>query len=521
MLIERTTQINTGQVPLSGVKPSPDMLDHRASHLETLYRLTDRLYRAADMDAMLSAALDAISEGLGCDKCSILLFDEKGIMQFVAWRGLSDHYRQTLAGHTPWRPGDIDPPPIFVSDIDATDESDLVKQTIREEGIRCLAFIPLTSQGRVIGKFMAYHPHVESYAESSKVLAVTIARQLGFSIERAQAERARLAALSDLQESEHRFRVMAENAPVMIWMCDAQGRCLHLNEMLRRFWGVEDTDLASFDWRSSMHPDDMERVMGAMVQAINRQDKVSVTGRYRNARGEYRTLETVAHPRFGADGTFQGLTGVNTDVTERERAEAQRELLLAELNHRVKNTLAVVQGLAYQTFRGMDAPARRSFEGRLQALAAAHDLLTRSHWESTALDQLAHDALQLDGVNRGRIDAQGPSIRLTPHAALTISLALHELFTNTLKYGALSNDEGRVRLCWRYLEGEGKLRIEWRESGGPPVVPPKTRGFGSLLLEQTLARDLDGRVALSFAPQGVECIIEMPMADPGEHACLG
>lgn len=644
MLVERTTRTPADKVARSADSRRPR--DDRAAHLETLYRLTDRLYRATGMEGMLDAALDAISEGLGCDKCSILLFDADGVMRFVAWRGLSDHYRRALEGHTPWTPDTIDPPPIFVDDIEQAAETDLVRQTVLTEGIRSLAFIPITSQGRVIGKFMAYHAPANGCDEGCKVLAVTIARQLGFSLERASAERARLAALNDLQESEQRFRLMAEHAPVMIWMCDAQGRCLHLNQMLRRFWNVEDDDIDSFDWRTSMHPDDVERVMSAMGAAIQQRGKVRVTGRYRNARAEYRTLETVAHPRFGADGSFLGLTGVNTDITERERAEkalreseerfrlvveaapsgmimtdgagrilminalaeklfgygrgeldgreieilvppamrdlhpvlrashlsgsrepvkgevmgrckdgreiplevgvnpiltsegiraiatvadiaerkrteAQRELLVAELNHRVKNTLAVVQGLAYQTFRSTDATARRAFEGRLQALATAHDLLTRSNWDSTSLAQLVNDTLKPAGANRARVEAGGPAIRLSPHAALTIALALHELFTNTLKYGALSNEHGRVRLDWRHIESAGKLSIEWREQGGPPVRPPMRRGFGSLLLERTLARDLDGRVTLAFEPSGVVCVIEMPIADAGGHACLG
>lgn len=644
MLAGTTTRKEVEKVPPPPA--SAGMTEDRAAHLETLYRLTDRLYRAAGLEAMLDAALDAISEGLGCEKCSILLFDERGVMRFVAWRGLSDQYRRGLEGHSPWTADTIDPPPIFVGDIEQTAESDAVKQAILAEDIRSLAFIPITSQGRVIGKFMAYHREANACGESCQALAVTIARQLGFSLERATAERARLSALSDLQESEQRFRLMAEHAPVMIWMCDPQGRCLHLNQMLRRFWNVGEADLSSFDWRSSMHPRDVERVMAAMAEALQRREKVCVTGRYRNASGEYRTLETVAHPRFGSEGIFLGLTGVNTDITERERAEkalrdseerfrmvveaapsgmvmtdgsgrilminepaekmfgfgrgeltgrdietvvppakrelypalrarylsrgrkpvtgevlgrhkngrdiplevgvnpiltsdgirviatvadiaerkrteAQRELLLAELNHRVKNTLAVVQGLAYQTFRNTDAAARRGFEGRLQALATAHDLLTRSHWESTSLAQLVDDTLKPAGANRGRIAASGPAVRLSPHAALTITLALHELFTNTLKYGALSNEQGKVSLVWRHAEGEGKLRIEWREEGGPRVTRPQERGFGSLLLERTLARDLDGRVELAFEPSGVVCIIEMPIADPGGHACLG
>ncbi len=621
--------------------------DTRADHLEILYRLTDKLYRANSLDAMLSAALEAITEALGCERCSILLFDPEGVMRFVAWRGLSDSYRQKLEGHTPWQPDTLDPPPIFVPDIDLSTESEDVRKTIRAEGIRSLSFFPLTAQGKVIGKFMAYHAQPLTYTEAQKALALTVARQIGFSLARVDAEMARLAALRDLVESERRFRLMAEHAPVMIWMCDAQGRCLHLNRMLRDFWQVKEDDIGTFDWRHSMHPDDVAHVMAAMAAGLEHQQCVVVTGRYRNAEGEYRILETRANPRFAADGRFMGLTGVNTDITERERAEkalrdseerfrmvveaspagmimtdgeghilminalcerifgyerdellgreievlvpqsvrehhpalraehvkestarltkrevmgsckngreipleigvnpiqtcdgvrviatvadiaerkraeAQRELLLAELNHRVKNTLAVVQGLAHLTFRHTDGPARSAFEGRLQALAGAHDLLTRSHWESTSLAQLAADTLQTGGASGQRLSAEGPQVSLTPHAALIIALALHELFTNALKYGALSSDAGTVSFRWKHLVDEGKLRMEWLERGGPPVTQPAHKGFGSLLLERTLARDLDGRVDVSFDPEGVACVIEMPMSAQGGHAWAG
>jgi PAS domain S-box-containing protein len=505
-----------------GMGAAPQALEEeRAAHLETLYRLTDRLYRAPDLEAILSAALDSITEGLGCERCSILLFDEAGVMRFVAWRGLSDAYRAQLEGHTPWEPGAHDPPPIFVPDIDVADEADEVKTIIRGEGIRSLAFIPLTAQGRVIGKFMSYRPAPHHYSKGAQALAVTIARQLGFSIERAQAERARRAALRDLQESEERFRLMAEHAPVMIWMCDAGGRCLHLNQMLRRFWKVEDDGISSFDWRSSLHPEDADGVMAQMGDALARRSRVSVTARYRSASGEFRILETVAHPRFGNDGTFMGLTGVNIDITQRRKAEDQRELLLAELNHRVKNTLAVVQGLAHQTFRRTDENARHAFEGRLLALATAHDLLTRSHWESTSLQQLAKDTLQLGGGMGQRIEAQGPPVSLSPRAALSIALAFHELLTNALKYGALSNDTGRVNLAWTLNRRQGKLQLLWREEGGPPVRKSGHRGFGSFLLERTLASDLQGRVDVDYEPTGVTCLIEMPMPETGGDACPG
>ena len=235
---------------------SKDNLPDDASGLAILYRLTDRLYRAADLQSALDAALDAITEGLQCTKCSVLLFDDDAVMRFVAWRGLTDHYRSALEGHTPWTLGTLDPSPIFVPDIEDTDEPQHVRETISREGIRSLAFIPITSQGKVVGKFMTYHAERRVYTAHARALAVTIARQLGFSIERARYEEARVKALRELQDSEVRFRQMAEHAPVMIWMSDANGACLHLNRMLREFWSVTEDGIGNFDWRNSMHPDD-------------------------------------------------------------------------------------------------------------------------------------------------------------------------------------------------------------------------------------------------------------------------
>jgi PAS domain S-box-containing protein len=628
------------------VPENTEPLVNQVLELTELYKLTDRLYRARSLDDALDAAMDAIVSGLRCSRASILLFDHDGVMRFIAWRGLSDGYRKVFDGHTPWQAGADEPPPIFVGDINATDEPDWVKDAIRSEGIHALAFIPLTSQGKVIGKFMAYHelPHV--FTANEKALAVTIARQLGFSIERARMEEARQATVRELRDSEDRFRQMSEDAPVMIWMSDQNGACLHLNRMQREFWKVSDGDVSNFDWRTTMLPDDMPRIVETMIGALTRRESITVIGQYRNATGEFRVLQTEARPRFSCSGEFLGMIGVNIDITERlaaekalrdsqerfrlvveaspsgmimadgdgqilmvnanaerlfgytrpeligqridmlvpslkrenssdsrmafkaqpepvslgtsflalrkdgaevpveigvnpiqtseglrviaaiadiserKRAEAQRELLLAELNHRVKNTLAVVQSLAYRTFRKTDTIARKAFEGRLMALATAHNLLTHSNWENASLHKVAADSLQLRDEIQSRISIAGPAILLSPRAALSITLALHELFTNALKYGALSNEAGTITFHWRN-DHAGSLQLEWREAAGPEVTAPAQKGFGSQLLEQTLALDLDGAVNMHYDPEGLRCIITMPLSERGGNACLG
>lgn len=360
-------------------KADDAVLETRVNQLAVLYRLTDRLYRAQTLSEVYDAALDAIIEGLGCSRASVLLFDDGGVMRFVAWRGLSNGYRQALEGHSPWKRGDRDPRPIFVEDIARTDEPEAVKRTISEEGIVALGFIPLVARGAVVGKFMTYYDATHDFAADEIDLAVAIARQVGFSI-------------------------------------------------------------------------------------------------------------------------------------ERTRADAQRELLVAELNHRVKNTLAIVQSIAYQTFKGAEVPAatRAAFEGRLVALSAAHAQLTHASWGSTSLGQLATDALQAAGAPEGRLQIRGEEILLPPRHAVAMVLALHELYTNAIKYGALSNDAGRVSLEWERTGGP-RLRLRWSEHDGPPVVPPERRGFGTRLVERSLSQDLDADVSLDFRPSGLVCTIDLPL----------
>jgi PAS domain S-box-containing protein len=328
-------------------------------------------------------------------------------------------------------------------------------------------------------------------------------------------------AVKALRDSEERFRLVVEAAPCGMVMTDGEGRILMVNALCERLFGYERGEL-------------LGRPVEVLVPPDSRGHHPAWRSRHTQTPPPHLvTREVMGHHKDGRNipleigvnpiQTWEGMRVIATvsDIAERKQAEAQRELLLAELNHRVKNTLSVVQGIAYQTFRHSDREARQAFEGRLLALARAHDLLTRSHWESTSLRQIAIDTLHIEKPDGQRISADGPLINLNPHAALTIALALHELFTNALKYGALSKDTGGVALTWQATENNTKLRIEWREHGGPAIRRPAHRGFGSLLLEHTLARDLDGRVELSFEQAGAICIIEMPLSEPGGAACLG
>lgn len=204
-------------------------------------------------------------------------------------------------------------------------------------------------------------------------------------------------------------------------------------------------------------------------------------------------------------------------LAEREKAEEHLRLVANELNHRVKNTLATIQALAAQTFRsaGSLEQARDAFFGRLQSLARTHELLTEARWEGADLGEIARRTLEAHaGDAEGRYSIEGPAVRLTPQAAASLSMALHELATNAVKHGALSQPGGRVALSWS-VHGSPvgqDLRLDWRETGGPPVAAPAAEGFGARLLTRALPADLEGKVELTYAPDGVACLIEAPMA---------
>ena len=206
------------------------------------------------------------------------------------------------------------------------------------------------------------------------------------------------------------------------------------------------------------------------------------------------------------------------DITRRKRDEERNQLLVGELDHRLKNTLATVQSIATQTLRGagVEQWVRDAFEGRLLALSTAHGLLARERWDGVDLRDVIDQILQPFGIRDRRpahFSVEGSDFRLPPKAALALAMMFHELATNAAKYGSLSNG-GQIDITWHdepTPQGARMIRLRWQESGGPPVMPPGRKGFGSRLIQGGLAQELDGEVHLDYEPAGVICQIVMPV----------
>jgi two-component sensor histidine kinase len=208
-----------------------------------------------------------------------------------------------------------------------------------------------------------------------------------------------------------------------------------------------------------------------------------------------------------------GAVNMLVDISFHKKAATQQRRLTNELNHRVKNALSTAQSIVSQTMRGARDPRRASaaVDDRLLSLARAYDVLTTGNWEGAGLRQIAQVALSGRPADAPRREIDGPDVQLTPKIALTLALAIHELSMNASRHGALSTSEGKVRLNWR-LEGAGgsrRLKLLWREIGGPEVALPERIGFGTRLIERELARELGGEGRITYPASGVECSIDI------------
>ena len=235
--------------------------------------------------------------------------------------------------------------------------------------------------------------------------------------------------------------------------------------------------------------------------------------------GVERFLLSSARPIRSPGGSIIGAVQISLDITDRKRGEEHRKLLVNELNHRVKNTLSVVQAIANQTIRNATTlpEAGRTLSSRLISLAKAHDILTQKNWSGADLHDLITASIK-PHAPIARFQISGETVWLPPNVALSCALGLHELTTNAIKYGALSNANGRVSISWK-LDGQKhqrRLELEWRETGGPTVGPVERKGFGTQLLERIFDSDSGGRVVLTFERSGLVCLFRVNLSEPNE-----
>lgn len=320
------------------------------------------------------------------------------------------------------------------------------------------------------------------------------------------------------EEERDRFVRLAENSTDFIGMARTDGSIFYLNDAAMRLVGLDDDPRSQLFIADFFAPEQAERVAREVLPAVELDGHWAGEINFRHFRtGAPIPVLYSVFPITDATGVLIGYGTVTRDFRERRRAEDDMRLLNGELAHRLKNVLAVVQSVSAQTLRGIPEAemASQNLSARLVALGAATDVLTSRSWRSADLRELATRALSPHGHLGERIMLSGPSVTLKPEVTVAFALALHELATNAAKYGALSNETGKVMLNWS-VEGTGEdatLAVCWRETGGPFVTPPKRKGFGSVLIERSLRSYFSGKAATEYRPEGLVFELEARLGD--------
>ncbi|MES3150945.1 PAS domain-containing protein [Sphingomonas faeni] len=324
---------------------------------------------------------------------------------------------------------------------------------------------------------------------------------------------------ADLAQAEQRLAFALEAGRLGSWSVDLATDQMVCTERSKKNFGRPlDRPFTYRDLCESVHPAD--RLMRDLAVKAAIADGKPYDAEYRiiTPAGEERWIHARGQAYHRADGTPLSLVGTSQDITERKRGDEHRALLANELSHRVKNTLATLQAVIAQTLRTATSmeDASDTLAARIQAMAAANDLLVNERWESASIRDLVVRTLAPFGPeDSARFAVDGPNVRIPPRVAVALSLALHELATNASKYGALSNPQGQIHLNWSVVDSvrDGRLHVSWEEIGGPPVTPPTRTGFGSRLIERVLASEIGGSAQIEYRPTGVVFKAVAPLPD--------
>jgi PAS domain S-box-containing protein len=343
-------------------------------------------------------------------------------------------------------------------------------------------------------------------------------RQLNDELERRVAERTEAlnSSTTQLRKSEQGRGLAMAAGHMGSWDWDVKNNSCFWDEGQSRIFGTEHerTVPTIENMRKYIHPDDQEELDDA-VRKINRAtSSFELDSRVLRPSGEVRWCRLVAAATLNHEGEVVRLSGVTTDITERKEAESKQALLAREVDHRAKNALAVVQAIIRLARRDNIDDFITAVEGRINALAQTHELLSRSRWQGADVLRLVLEELApYQGEGVPRVTAIGPSVMLSPENAQILAVVLHELATNAAKYGAMSCDQGRVDVSWSNFEG--RLALIWKESGGPTVNVPKVKGFGTKIIAASFSDQKTGKVNLDWRPEGLICTIAIIPGSPG------
>jgi PAS domain S-box-containing protein len=346
--------------------------------------------------------------------------------------------------------------------------------------------------------------------------------RIGGAVLFAEVRTEQVEARRALADSEARFRATFENAAVGVALVACDGSILRVNNSFARMLGYSVEELAMRTFQDLTHPDDLATNLSVFNKTLNGEaESYCIEKRYVRKDGRIVWASLAVGCVRKTDGRVDYFVSVVQDITERKRVEEQQRILLAELDHRVKNALATVSAVVSHTQQESRSVADfvAALDGRIRSMATTHELLSSHRWQGVSLAELVQRELA-PYATRDNTEIDGPGILLKPEAGQAIAMVLHELATNAAKYGALSTENGRVSIRWdRHLNGhpEAHLVFEWQEIGGPPVVVLGKASYGTSTIRELIPYEFGGTVDLEPAPDGVRCRLVLPAKWVGDY----
>jgi PAS domain S-box-containing protein len=481
-----------------------------AQHLQEISTL---LIQERNVDRLYLRILDAAVDLMSSDMASIQVFQpERNELRLLAWKGF---HPQSAAF---WERVRLDSGSICAAAVSAgrriivpdVETSELVvgapdADEYRRSGIRAVQSTPLVSRrGRLLGMISTHWRAVHRPPERALDSLDVLARQAADLIERSQTE----ATLRDSEQRARQLAAIVEASDDSIVGTDLARRITSWNPGAERLFGYTAKEAVGMPI-GALIPEAVRDQEAAIFERIRRGERVEPFDTVRRGKtGHLIDVSLSVSPLRDLDGQIVGACSITRDITERKRSEKRIAMLAREAEHRTKNVLQAVQTVVHLSEAQTPEDLKQAIEGRIQALAKAHGLLAESRWSGADLGRLARQELApyLQHARRhARID--GPHVPLQPKVAQAIAIILHELAINAAKYGALSAINGYIEIVWIPLSSD-RLLLTWTETGGPVIVPPTRRGFGTHVMETLIKIDLGGELRFDWSPQGLVCEIE-------------
>lgn len=506
----------------------PDAGALEQAQARALVRLNEQstfLWRTRSLQEGLEASLSSAIDLVGADGGLVRLLDPaREVLTIAVQQGFDQDTLDTFEGVSAAAGSEFEgvlraAERITVEDVKSGTDFAIYREIARSSGFRSLQSTPLIGRdGEALGVITTHWRAPHRLSETDWLTLDLCARQMCDFVERCRADE----TLRNAHQVAYRLAAIVESSDDAIVSKDLNGIITSWNAGAERLFGYL-ADEAVGTSVTMIIPPERQGEEPRILERIRRGENIRHFETVRRRKdGTLVDISLTVSPVKDSQGRIIGASKIARDISERKLAEQHRELLVAELSHRVKNTLATVMSIARHSFhQGMSVDAARtSFEKRLQALANNHGRLAVSGWSGVPLDEIFHDELSPYGDGKNT-RLSGPPVFVKARYALPLGMAAHELATNAAKYGALSAEGGAIAVEWKTDRRRGQLQIRWSETGGPITEPPESRGFGRLLIERALAADLGGDVDMDFAAAGLKCTIRIPIEGCVMHRADG